>query len=168
MKSFQRAPAAKSQLLRAKVVKCIRMAPAKVVCEVRSRSSSSRKCLHAKVACEARSRSSSSNIATSIFKRGRSSRISSSQIATCKRKSSMSSTLLQLSPAFLRSQPARRLTRERDMQDWAREVAQHHAREGQSRVAAVQHHARRRAQRHAQHHVQNHGSAASCATSRVE
>ena len=118
--------------------KCVPMAPAKVVRKVHSRSSSSScKCFRAKVACEARSRSSSSNIATSIFARECNvrkvrSRISSWKIATCRRKSSA---------PFLRSQTVRRhgqerLTRERHMKGWVREVAQHHAREGPSRVAS--------------------------------
>ena len=99
----------KSQLLSAKVARevrshgsgqsCTRSAfPQQLPLWLRSR-----KCFRAKAACEARSRSSSSNIATSIFKRECDvrkvrSRISSSKIATCRRKSSAPSTLLQLKP----------------------------------------------------------------------
>ena len=129
--------------------------------EIRSHGSgqSYTQCLRAKLACEERWRSSSSNIATSIFK-------CESHVRKARCKSSMPGTLLQLkTPAFLRSQTARRygqerLARERDMTGWVREVAQHHAREGLSRIASCAASCTALAQRRAQHRVQHHACAA--------
>ena len=146
MKSFWRAPAAKSQLLSAKVAREVRSHGSGQSC---TRSAfpqqpplrlQGRKCFRAKAACEARSR------------------ISSSKIATCRQPACAAKTA--------RRYGQQRLTRDRDMKGWVREVAQHHAREKtvtHSIMRSIMHVAVRNATRStvcnimpAPHHAQHH------------